>query len=193
MSSESNEQSKERGELEIPRLTGEALEFAETILSIGMPYGYAVQAFLESFPAYAEHDDLTEDEISNILLARFKRMRRDTRRLSYQKIKETEASLKKLLDCIPVASPLIRLIELEELRQDLGLNCEQRIKVLGAAAKETDRLMPRERTSPFSGLPDLIPTQTSESETQPEKPTKDIFGGAIMNHANTGQETSEDS
>ena len=183
-----------RGPLQIPRLSGEAVEFAETILAIGMPYGYAVQAFLDSFPAYAEHETLTEDEVIGILKERFKRMRRDTRRLSYQNIKETEASLKKLLDCIPIASPLVRLIELEQLRQDPGLKCEQRIKVLGAASKETERLMPRERTSPFSGLPDLIPKQTSaETESNPESPKKDTFGGAMMRHVNTGQETPNDS
>lgn len=183
-----------RGPLQIPRLSGEALEFAETILAIGMPYAYAVRAFLDSFPSFAEHETLTEDEIFETLRKRFKEMRCSTRRLSYQKIKETEASLKKLLDCIPIASPLVRLIELEQMRQDPGLKCEQRLKVLGAASKETERLQPRERTSPFSGLPDLIPKQTSaETESNPESPKKDTFGGAMMENANTRQETPNDS
>ena len=183
-----------RGKLEVPRLQGDALQWAETILAIGMPYTTAVRAFLESFPSYAEHETLSEDEVFNQLLDRFRRMRRDTRRVSYQKIKETQESLKTLLDCIPVASPLIRLIELEQLRQDAGLKCEQRLKVLGAALRETEVLMPRERTSPFGGLPDLIPKNTTpktEVETTPKQ--GDGFGGAIMNNANTGQETPQDS
>ena len=183
-----------RGPLKLPRLKGEALDFAETILSIGMPYKYAVRAFLDSFPAYAEHEDLTEAEIFEILKNRFKEMRCQTRRLSYQNIKETEASLKKLLDCIPVASPLVRLMELEKMRQNPDAINMDLIKVLGAAAQESQRLMPRERTSPFSGLPDLIPTHTSGSET-PQKAgaASDPFGGAMINHAHTGQETSKDS
>ena len=191
MSTESNE----RGKLELPRLEGEALKWVETVLSIGMPYKNAVWAFLDSFPEYGEHETLTEDEIFKILSNRFKRMRRDTRRVSYQNIKETQNSLKKLLDCLPVASPLIRLIELEKLRQDPGLKCEQLLKVLGAAAREVELLMPRERTSPFSGLPDLIVTQTQPETNKDasETPQKDAFGGAMMNHANTGQETPEDS
>ncbi len=181
--------------LKIPHIKGDALEFAETILSIGMPYEYAVQAFLDSFPEYAEHETLTEEEVHEIIGKRFRGMRRQTKRASYHRIKEFEASLKKLLDCIPVASPILRLIELEKLRQDGGLKCEQMIKVLAAAAKEQDRLMPRERTAPFSGLPDLIPkttpTPTSESETNGKSPS-DPFGGAMINHANPGQETPED-
>lgn len=171
-------QSTPQGKLEIPRLQGEALQFVQTILAIGMPYDYAVKAFLDSFPAYAEHETLTDAEIHQILRKRFKHMRGNTQRSSYHKIKETETSLKQLLDCIPVASPLIRLIELEKKRQDSDLECGDLIKVLNAAAKEVERLMPRERTSPFAagygmGLPDLTPTDGKESPPDP-------FGGAIM-------------
>ncbi|MCG9132734.1 hypothetical protein J5I95_13735 [Candidatus Poribacteria bacterium] len=194
MSNETKTESNRRGKLEMPRLEGEALEFAEKILSIGMPYRYAVQAFLDSFPSYAEHETLTESEIFEILKSRFQRMRRDTRRASYHKIKENEASLKDLLDCTPVASPLMRLIELEMMRQDRTLTCEQRLKVLGAAAREVERLMPRERTSPFSGLPDLIPTKsTTPSETETNgKPPPDPFGGAMMQNVIPRQKTPED-
>ena len=186
-------QSNERGPLKVPKFEGEVLEFAETILSIGMPYKYAVQAFVESFPAFLENDELSEEEVYEILDNRFRRMRKDTRRLSYQKIKETEASLKKLMDCIPVASPLMRLIELEQLRQDPGLKPGDRIKILAAAAKEEERLTPRERTSPFSSLPNLpgLPTSkstTSENSENKESPPRDPFGGAIMNNVDTGQE-----
>ena len=172
-----------RGKLEIPRLTGDALEFAETILSIGMPYDYAVQAFLDSFPAYAEHDELTEKEIYEALDKRFRRMRGDTRRASYHKIKGNEATLKQFLDVIPIASPFLRLIELEKMRQDAGLKCEQRLKVLSAAAKEVERLLPRERTSPFRGfstLPDLPMLKDGDPP--------DPFGGAMMGNVNKRQE-----
>ncbi len=182
----------------IQQIKGDALEFAETILAIGMPYQYAVQAFLDSHPEYAEHETLTEEEIYKIIFNRFRDMRCRTKRASYHRIKENEASLKKLLDCIPVASPIIRLIELEKMRQDPGLKCEQLLKVLGAAAREQEILMPRERKSPFSpsgmGLPDLIPTQesTSESESNKGAPPSDPFGGAMMENVNSGQETPED-
>lgn len=186
--------STERGPLEIPRLDSEAQEFAETLLALGMPYEFAVQSFLDCFPSYLEDSDLTEAEVYEILGNRFKDMRRRTKRLSYHRIKETEASLKKMLDCIPVASPLMRLIELEQMRQDGALKPEQRIKVLAAAAKENERLMPRERTSPFSSLPNLPGLPTASESTTPENaenkesPPRDPFGGAIMNNVNTGQE-----
>lgn len=183
-----------RESLDVPRLEGEALKWVEMVLSIGMPHKYAVRAFLDSFPSYSKHERLSEDEISEILLKRFYRMRGDTRRLSYQRIKETEASLKDILDCIPIASPLVRLIELEKKRQDPNLACEQLLKVLGAALRETEILMPRERKSPFGGIPDLIPKTTPESNKEtPTGGDPDPFGGAIMNHANTGQETTQDS
>ena len=189
MSTETNK----RGKLDIPRLKGEALEWVETALSIGMPYDYAVRAFLESFPSYAEHETLTEDEIFDDLKERFKEARTKTRRASYHRIKEKEASLKTFLDCIPVASPFTRLIELEKMRQDSSLKPEQLLKVLGAAAREVDILIPRETRSPFRppgtvGLPDLW---GAGSEKKPPDP----FGGAMFQgkNANTGQETSEDS
>ena len=197
MSEQQKNPSGPRGPLKVPKFEGEVLEFAETILSIGMPYKAAVQAFVEAFPAILESDELSEAEIYEIVENRLRRMRKDTRRLSYQKIKETEASLKKLLDCIPVASPLIRLIELEQMRQDPSLKPGDRIKVLAAAVREEERLTPRERTSPFSGLPNLpgLPTASETSETSEntenaenkESPPSDPFGGAMMSNVNTGQ------
>ena len=177
-----------RGKLEIPRLQGEALDFAETILSIGMPYDYAVRAFLDSFPMYAENEELTEAEIFQILRKRFKEMRCSTRRSSYHKIKDNEATLKQFLDVIPIASPFLRLIELEKMRQDDGLKCEQRLKVLSAAAKEVQILMPRERTSPFQGV-SMLPDLPMPKDGDPPDP----FGGAMMKNATIRKKTPDDS
>ncbi|MXZ00199.1 hypothetical protein F4Y93_05950 [Candidatus Poribacteria bacterium] len=207
MSVESSVEACKRGKLEVPRLSGDALFFAETLLSIGMPYDYAVRSFLDSFPSYLAHESLTEAEIFEILKKRFQAMRTKTRRASYHRIKETESSLKHLLDCIPVASPLTRLVELEQMRQDLRedpeLVCDQRLKVLSAASREMERLLPRERSSPFSGLPDLTPGRSaseskgeetaSASKGEEKGPPGDPFGGAIVNHAHKGQETPNDS
>lgn len=212
-------ESKKRGPLDIPRLSGDALAWVETILSIGMPYDYAVRAFLDSFPEYAEHETLSEAEIFEDLRARFKEARTKTRRASYHRIKEKEASLKTFLDCIPVASPLVQLIELEKMRQDPSSINEKLLKVISLAGRVTESLMPRETRSPFRppgtvGLPDLPiqgSSETSETggsdETQanqqhPENTSKrspfDPFGGAMMKegtdvNSHTGQETSQDS
>ena len=177
------------GPRKLPNLSDEEQDFAVTILSVGMPYENAVQAFLDTFPAYLEYEAVTEPEVRGILGGRFREMRRSTRRVAYHKIKETENTLKKLLDCIPVASPLIRLIELEQLRQDPGLKCGERVRVLSAAASEVERLTPRERKSPF-GMPNPIPDLTPKTPTTEEPPT-DPFGGAMMKNAHTGQETPE--
>lgn len=196
MSSEKTDEKTDRGPLEVPRLAGEPLKFAENILAIGMPYDHAVRSFLDSFPEFLAIEGVSEAEVFEQLGNRFRRMRRDTRRVSYHKIKETQATLKEFLDCIPIASPLQRLLELEILRQDTTLKCQERLKVLGAAAREVEQLVPRERTSPFLGLlPDLIPTQTANEtrEVSPEPQRPDPFGGAMMKNVDTGQETPEDS
>jgi len=194
--------------LEVPRLKGEALKFAQNVVAIRMPYPQAVRAFLESFPEYLENDKLSEEEIVETLKERFQRMRHDHSRVSYHKIKETEATLKDLLDCIPISSPLKRLMALDKRHQDLcdkidvddekqklGVEEELKvmateIKVLSAAATEVERLMPRERRSPFTGLPDLIPTQTSEPSQTPDETDKseeyDLMSGAMKKHVNTG-------
>ncbi|MCY3739973.1 MAG: hypothetical protein OXH00_03025 [Candidatus Poribacteria bacterium] len=184
--------------LDVPRLSGEALKFAQNIVAIRMPYRQAVQAFLDSFPEYLQtgiENGLNEKEVFACLVERFQRMIHSTQRVSYRKIKETQSTLKDLLDCIPIASPFTRLVELEKMRQDPDSINPNFLKVLGAAAREVEHLMPRERTSPFSGLPDLIPKQTSSEteKTSSETPKHDAFGGAMMNHANTGKETSENS
>lgn len=186
----------DRGELKIPRLEGEALEWVETALSIGMPYANTVRAFMDSFPEYLEPKDddaerLSDDEAFAILKERFSRMRRDTRRVSYHNVKAKKETLKKFLDCIPVASPLIRLVELEKMRQDPSLKHGDVIKMLAAARQEADYLMPRETTkTPFSGvgLPDL-PIAKVESDTEPDTETRkvaDPFGGAITKNVDTG-------
>ena len=169
-------ESNERGPLEVPRLKGEALKFVQTLLALGMPYQNAVAAFLTSFPAYAENNYLTEAEVAEILRKRFKHMRGNSQRASYHAIKKNKENLKAFLDVIPIASPLIRLIELEQMRQDPGLKCEQRLKVLMAAAKEQERLMPRDRVSPFSPLPNLPDLTKQQQKGTPSDP----FGGAMM-------------
>ena len=209
----------ERGALKVPRLKGKALAFAQTVLAIRIPYPQAVRAFLDSFPEYLENDELDAEEVAAHLEERFQRMLHNTQRVSYHKIKETEASLNKLLDCIPIASPLVQLIELEKMRQDPSLINEKLLKVISLAGKVTERLLPRERVSPFRppgtvGLPDLPiagGSETSEagdsdetqSDQQHSKNTSkrspfDPFGGAMMKEGtdvnrHTGQETSQDS
>jgi len=151
-------------EIKVPRLKGEALEWAENALSIPMPYQNVVNAFLDTFPYYVEEDveggeglepKVIEEKVKEILLARFQRMRRDTRRKSYQRILEKKATLNTFLDCIPIASALTRIVELEIMRQELtqdrrqsnGLKTNQLLKVIDAARREADVLLPRERSS----------------------------------------------
>jgi len=186
-----------RGKLEVPRLSDEAQKWAELALSIGMPYKNVVVAFLETFPFYLENDEVGEDRIVEILEDRFKDMRRRTARKSYYNIKETQEQIKNLLGCIPVASPLFRLIELEKMRQNPASIDENLLKVFLIAGREQERLMPREQHSPFGGLPDLPVAKQNPTPTETETPSTptqgDGFGGAMMNHANPGQETREDS
>lgn len=151
-------------EIKVPRLKGEALEWAENVLSIPMPYKNVVNAFLDTFPYYVEEEveggeglevEVITEKVKEILLARFQRMRRDTRRKSYQRIQEKQATLNTFLDCIPIASALTRIVELEIMRQELtqdrrqsnGLKTNRLLKVLNAARREADVLLPRERSS----------------------------------------------
>lgn len=170
----------------LPKLSQEELEFAENLIALQMPYTAAIQSFLDSFPGILdtyelseelteeEIDALTEEEIENeirrILRTRFRGYRKEKRRVSYYRIKETQATIKGLLDCIPVASPYIRLLELEQKRQDKTLKPEQLIKVLGEATRQVEVLIPRETRSPFQGLPGLpgmpddLLTNTAEAD-----------------------------
>lgn len=186
----------DREPLKIRRLTDDEQEWAETALAIGMSYGTAVNAFLETFPVFAEEaaevENLTEDDVFDILKQRFRRIRCDTRRVSYHNVKIKQETLGKFLDCIPVASPILRLVALEEMRQDPGLNQSQQLKVLAAARQEQQALMPRETSgSPFNpnSLPDLptprreTPAETAENTEASQSP--DPFGGAITKNVNS--------
>lgn len=191
----------------LPELSIEERQFAENQLALGMPYETAIQSFLESFPSILENyeisEELTEEEIKalteeeieteirRILRMEFSEIRKNTPRISYHQIKAKQETIKSFLDCIPIASPFLRLIELEIMRQDKTLKPEQLIKALAAAAREVDRLIPREKVSPFRTLgmelPDLMPKE-GEKITDP-------FGGAMFrgNKTNTEDETSQDS
>ena len=184
-------------ESKIPKFARDAREFAENVLAIGMPMDSAINAFLDSFPEYGDLPDcgLTELEIRGILRRRFYGMRLDRQRASYYQIKETQATLKKLLDCVPVASPFVRLIELEMLRQRPDLKDGERVRVLAAAAKEVAALVPREQKSPFTGtsLPDLVPkSKSGKNEKESSEGTQeeeDAFGGAMFKDAHKDKET----
>lgn len=181
MSTESNA----RGPLKLPRFTTEEQDFAKTLLSTGMPYKNATHIFLERFPVYLQAD-VQGDEVYAIIDKRLRRMCEDTRRISFHEIRNTKETIRKVVDSIPIASPLARLIEFEQMRQDPGLKVSERIRVLTAAAREVDRLIPPERTSGF-GLPNLIPDlpMRSGSDTDEERPP-DPFGGAIAKAARRG-------
>lgn len=159
MSSQEKLETEERGALKVPRLSDEAQEWAERCISTGMSYDTIVGAFLETFPYYVEAASVDEAEVRETLRKKFKRMRGETRRPSYFRIKQNQEQLKKFLDCYPVACPLVRLAELERMRQDPGLTDDRRLKVLAGAHREEKRLMPPESRAPFEfpgvGLPDL--------------------------------------
>lgn len=167
-----------RGPSEFPNLKDDEQEFATALLSVNMPYENVVQAFLDAFPDFLEYvnENLTEKELKKQLGNRFREMRRNKRRVAYHKIKETKDVLKTLLDCLPVASPLMRLIRLEQRRQEPNLTLVEEIKIFNTAAKEVDRLIPPERSSPLGSLPNLMPNL----EPVPEGEAPDPFGGAMM-------------
>lgn len=132
-------------ELGVPRLTGEALEWVETALALNWSHASVAQAFVETFPDYIAAATLSEEEVLKILSTRFKKMRCDTQRHSYSRIQANQAKLNDLLDDVPIASPLLRLVALEQMRQNPNLNVNQRIKLLNAARKEVESLNPRQR------------------------------------------------
>jgi len=184
-----------RGKLKVPRLSEEAQKWAETCIATGLPYTNIVQAFLETFPYYLENATVTEKEVRDILHKKFVRMRGEKRRVSYFRIKQKREELKEILDCYPVASPLVRLEELEVMRQDKTLTVDQRSKVLSGAHREQKMVLPPESRSPFEipgvPVPDLTvedSEETSEEATHEKGSEKQRyeFGGAMSKRNQQG-------
>ena len=185
----------------IPRLKKEdgALEWVQTALSLGLPMDHVVQCFMEFFPDYRspmkfetqKEEEAAEKSTFKVLRQRFRDMLKDTRRISYYKVKENKETIRKFLDVIPIASPIVRLIELEMMRLDTSLKPDMRIKLITAADRLTNAMLfDGNGNSPIDLIPTLpkVAKPTSESDTE-DPPKKKTLGGAIMNHANSRQKT----
>lgn len=152
----------------VPSLKGEALEWVRIALSLGRDLDKVVRSFIDYFPEYRdptayeteEEQIQAEEAVFKNLRTRFRRLLTETRRASYFKIKENKETIRKFLDTIPIASPLVRLIELEDMRTDTTLKPDQRIKAILAADKLTNILLFDGGSNAF----DLMPTLPKASE-----------------------------
>ena len=133
-------------------------------------------------------EEAAEKATFKVLRQRFRDMLKDTRRISYYKVKENKETIRKFLDVIPIASPIVRLIELEIMRLDTSLKPDQRIKVITAADRLTNAMLfDGSGNAPF----DLMPTLPKVEPAEPNKDSdekKRSLGGALMRNANPRQE-----
>jgi len=126
-----------RRQLLVPRLKGDALDWVERALSIGMGYDdrTVTRAFVETFPIYLEDVSIDEETALKILEDRFKKMRRDKKCSSYHHIKEHRKRLLELFKDPFIAMSLCQIIELEKLRQIPNLTVDQHLKTFKLAQK----------------------------------------------------------
>lgn len=132
---------KVRRQVSIPRLTGDALDWVERSLAIGMGYDYraVANAFVTTFPYFLEDTGISEERAMKILEDRFKRMCRDKRRSSYHRIKERHKRILELCEDPSIAYSIRLIIELEKLRQ-MPVNVDQLLKIHHVAHKIEDSL-----------------------------------------------------
>lgn len=175
------------------------LRVIQNLLVLGLPYDNAVQSFLDKFPevmedyelndalTQEERDGITEEqielEIRSIVRKRFKEMRYNKRRESYDEIVQKKEMIAAILNDAPVMDPLQRIKELEIMRQDPSLKHEQRLKIFAAAIREANILIPREHPVIGKGLltlPDL-PIRDPDNDSSPN--FANAFGGAMMRAA----------
>lgn len=123
--------------LSVPRLKGDALEWVERALAIGMNYDYrtVTRAFIDTFPFFLEETSVSKQTALKILEKRFRRMRRDKRCSSYHRIKEHQKRFLELFEDPLIASHIYWIIELEKMRQISNLTVEQQLKIHDAARK----------------------------------------------------------
>lgn len=140
-------------ELKVKRFEKDAIEWLTIALSLNTPYEEVCNIFVREFPAYVEGIDIDSDEAVTIIKNRIRKMRTDTRRVSYYKIKDNAAKIQKILDVIPIASPINQLMELEKLRQDPGLTKPQRINVIALAERIKSTLNPEPTSKSEPELP----------------------------------------
>ena len=168
------------------------LDWVLHAIALNMPIRIAAKAFVDAFPNFDSTNSYTELELIEILKKRFYHLKYDARRPAYSEIKDKKAYLQKFLDCIPVTSPLVRLVDLEILRQDCMASWDTDpikyghliTKIQSHALKEMNALMPSDKRTGLPMPSGPAPWEQKNKEEGKEEGTStkggDPFGGALM-------------
>jgi len=191
---------KEKIIKKLPNFSAEQNRVAKNLLVLELPYDYVVQALLDKFSHILENcevsDELTEERkkqitdadiesaVRDVIHYRIKKMKTDGRRSSCEEIKRKKEERAEIVADTPIMDPLFLLKEMEIRRQKDGLTFDQLLKLYKVATKDDGNTN--------ADLFSMLPGRSEVTQTEP-KQKGNAFGGAMMNHANTEQETSEDS
>ena len=181
---------------ELPKLASDPDMFSwvKFAMALNMPMEAAANAFLDAFPNYDKENAYTRDELVRKLKGSFNSLKYDNRRPPYSDIKQKKEYLQKFLDCLPVTSPLVRLTDLEVVRQQCLRDLKGKdfvkvghllIKAQSATLKEMNILQPPDKKTGFPMPTGPAPWEqkkaSEDGESQPQtRKSGDPFGGAIM-------------
>ena len=189
----STEDKRDDNRPELPKLDADPdmFQWVMCAMALNMPMAAAAEAFLDAFPNFDKGNDYSQKELIDTLISRFSNLKYDSRRPPYSQIKQKKEFLQKFLDCLPVTSPLVRLTDLEVLRQQCRREMKSDpikyghllVKLQTAALKEMNTLQPPDKRSGAFPLPSGPAPWEQKDKDKVDTSQKggDPFGGAIMN------------